>query len=165
MSSPAVKLADLTDALDLMPDESAAWLDRATGRVWIIQDHVMAAAESDDPDEAAALADWEEDEYAAARALCAEPERGIALPTKFDFHEYRHMERFVASLTDAATADQLWRAIKSKGAFRQFKDTAHRLGVIDAWYAYRDDAARAFMREWAAAHDVPVDESPGRAGP
>ena len=165
MSSPAVKIADLTDALDLIPDESAAWLDRATGRVWIIQDHVMAAAESGDPDESADLSEWEEDEYAAARAFCADAKRGLALPTKFDFHEYHHMERFISTVDNDAIADQLWRAIKGKGAFRHFKDTAHRLGVIDAWYAYRDAAARHFMLEWAAAHDVPVDESPGRAGP
>lgn len=165
MKPPAVKIADLTDALDMIPNEASAWLDRTTGRVWIIQDHVMAAAESGDEADATGLSEWEEDEFAAAQAFCADSKRGVALPTPFDFHEYHHMEKFIATVADDDHADQLWRAIKGKGAFRHFKDTAHRLGVIDAWYAYRDAAARKFMLEWAESHGIEVDQSPGRAGP
>lgn len=50
-----------------------------------------------------------------------------------------------------------------RGAFRRFKDAAHRLGVIDAWYAYRDNVARKLMLDWARVHGIPVDESPGRS--
>lgn len=160
---PAVKIDDLTDSLVMVSPESAAWLDRETGRVWIIANRVMAFAEGDAIDEEE-LSDWHEDELAAARLLLSESGRGIELPTAFDFHEYRHMERFIHTLPASSAADQLWRAIKGRGAFRHFKDTADRLGVLDAWYAYRDKALRSFMLDWARAHDVPVDESPGRAG-
>lgn len=160
---PAVKIDDLTDSLVMVSPESTAWLDRDTGRVWIIEDRVMAVAEGDSSD-GEELSDWHEDELAAARVLLSESGRGIELPTAFDFHEYRHMERFIDTLPASSAADQLWRALKGRGAFRHFKDTAHRLGVLDAWYAYRDEALRAFMLDWARAHDVPVDESPGRAG-
>lgn len=160
---PAVKIDDLTDSLAMVSPESTAWLDRDTGRVWIIENKVMAVAEGDSIDEEE-LSDWHEDELAAARALLSESGRGIKLPTAFDFHEYRHMERFIGTLPESSAADQLWRAIKGRGAFRHFKDTAHRLGVLDAWYAYRNEALRRFMLDWASAHDIPVDESPGRAG-
>jgi len=160
---PAVKIADLTDALEMVSPESTAWLDRATGRVWVIEDRVMAVAEGDSIDEEE-LSDWHEDELAAARALLSETDRGIELPTAFDFHEYRHMERFIGTLPASSYTDQLWHAINGRGAFRHFKDTAHRLGVLDAWYAYRDEALRRFMLDWARVHEIPVDESPGRAG-
>lgn len=161
---PAVKIDDLTDALDMVSPESAAWLDRETGRVLIIEDRIMADADSDDPIDPAHLPDWEAAELIAARDLLRDPGRGIELPTAFDFHEYSHMERFIGTLANPDDSGQLMRAIKGRGAFRHFKDTAHRLGVIDAWYAYRDDAARTFMLDWARAHDIPVDESPGRSG-
>jgi hypothetical protein len=160
----SVKIADLTNSLEMVSPESTAWLDRATGRVWIIENRVMAIAEGDSIDEGE-LSDWHEDELAAARALLSETDRGIELPTAFDFHEYRHMERFIRTLPESSAADQLWRAIKGRGAFRHFKDTAHRLGVLDAWYAYRETAIRQLMLDWARIHNVPVDESPGRAGP
>jgi hypothetical protein len=34
------------------------------------------------------------------------------------------MERFIGTVENAEAAEQLWRAIKGKGAFRYFKDTA-----------------------------------------
>jgi len=74
------------------------------------------------------------------------------------------MEDFVRTVPDARIADQLWRAIKGKGAFRYFKDTAHRLGFIDEWYRYRDGAMKKFMLDWAAMNKVPVDQTPGRIG-
>jgi hypothetical protein len=159
----AVKIDDLTDALSLASPESTAWLDRETGRVWIIENHVMAVAEGDSIN-AEESSNWHADELAAARALLNAPGRGIKLPTAFDFHEYRHLERFIGTLPANSAADQLWRAIKGRGAFRQFKDTARRLGVLDAWHAYRDQALRRLMLDWARAHNIPVDESPGRAG-
>jgi len=55
--------------------------------------------------------------------------------------------------------DQLWRAIKGKGAFRHFKDTAHRLGLIDDWYRIRDVAIRQHMLGWAEINGVSVDDS------
>jgi hypothetical protein len=44
------------------------------------------------------------------------------------------MERFICTVADGQAADQLWRAIKGKGAFRYFKDTAHRLDLLKQWF-------------------------------
>lgn len=57
-------------------------------------------------------------------------------------------------MEDAGAAEQLWRAIKGKGAFRYFKDTASRLGLLQQWYRYRDSAMKEFVIEWAEAHKV-----------
>lgn len=163
---PAVKLMDLTDSLEMVSEESGAWLDLQTGRVVVVDDDVIRAVESVEGDAVpAGLEDWQQEQLPAARAISAGDKQFLALPDKFDFHEYRHMERFIGTVTDARIADQLWSAIKGKGAFRHFKDTAGRLGLIDDWYRYREEAMNRFMLDWAEEHQVKVDKTPGRAGP
>ncbi len=164
--TPAVKLMDLTDSLEMASEESGAWLDRQTGRVVIVDDEVLRAVEEAEDGAVPKIAsEWLEDQLPAARGISAGDKRFLALPDKFDFHEYRHMERFIGTFTDARIADQLWFAIKGKGAFRHFKGTAHRLGLIDDWYRYRDEAMKRFMLDWAEANGVTVDQTPGRIGP
>lgn len=60
------------------------------------------------------------------------------------------------TVQDSEAAEQLWRAVKGNGAFRYFKDTANRLGLLKPWYRYRDDALRTYVRDWAEAHQIPV---------
>jgi hypothetical protein len=52
----------------------------------------------------------------------------------------------------------LRQAIRGKGAFRYFKDTVHRLNLLDAWYAYRDKTMKEFVIAWAEEHQVPYAE-------
>ncbi len=79
-------------------------------------------------------------------------------PDKFDFHEYRQMERFIGTVESTPAAEELWRAIKGKGAFRFFKDTANRLGLLDQWYRYRDAAVKEYVLAWAEANQVTVED-------
>lgn len=164
--TPTVKLMDLTDALEMASEESGSWLDRQTGQVVVVDNDVMQAVESTEGDMMPdGLEDWQVEQVPAARAISAGDPRYLALPDKFDFHEYRHMEKFIGSIADAEKADQLWRAIKGKGAFRYFKDTAARLGLLDAWYGYRDTALNRFMLDWAKENEVQVDQFHHRSGP
>ena len=52
-------------------------------------------------------------------------------------------------------AEQLWGAVKGKGAFRYFKDTASRLGLLEERSRYRDEAMKEFILAWAEARNVP----------
>jgi hypothetical protein len=163
--TPPVKLRDLTDALDMSSEESGSWLDRHSGQVITVDNDVIAAVDSSEadtmPDD---LDDWQEEQVPAARAISAGDPRYLALPDKFDFHEYRHMEKFIGTVADADKADELWRAIKGKGAFRYFKDTAARLDLIDDWYGYRDAALSRFILDWAEVNGVTVDKTPRLPG-
>jgi Uncharacterised protein family (UPF0158) len=97
----------------------------------------MSAVEEGDEDLLRGLADWQQEEVEIARAMVEDSgERFVDAPAKFDFHEYRQMERFIGTVEDSEAAEQLWRAIKGKGAFRYFKDTANRLGLLQQWYRY-----------------------------
>jgi hypothetical protein len=102
------------------------------------------------------LPDWQKPKLEIARAIVDDSgERFVAAPDKFEFQEYRQMERFIGKVDDAGAAEQLWRAIKGKGAFRYFKDTASRLGLLTQWYQYRDEAVKEFVVAWTEARQIP----------
>jgi hypothetical protein len=81
---------------------------------------LISAVEESDDEALQRMAEWEKEEVEIARAVVEESERFVKAPGKFDFHEYRQMERFIGMVPDSAAAEQLWRAIKGKGAFRYF---------------------------------------------
>jgi Uncharacterised protein family (UPF0158) len=113
----------------------------------MVERSVMSAVEEGDEEFLGELSDWQKPEIETARAVLAdERNRFIQPPNKFDFHEYRHMERFIGRIADESAADQLWRAIKGRGAFRCFNDTLYRLGIQDDWFRYREKAMRDFAR-------------------
>jgi hypothetical protein len=151
-----VKLSELVDALEFESDEYESWVDLQNGNVVCLAHSLIRAVEEGDDDALASLAEREKEEVEIARAVVEEGDRFVAAPDEMDFHEYRQMERFIRTVQDSAAVEQLWRAIKGKGAFRYFKDTASRLGLLAQWYEYRNKAMREFVRDWAEAHQIPV---------
>jgi hypothetical protein len=158
-----VKISDLIQVLEFDSDEYGNWVDLQTGSVVRLAHSLISAIEEGDEEALESMADWEKEEVEIAKVIVADSgERFVGAPDKFDFHEYRQMERFIGTVEDSADAEQLWRAIKGDGAFRYFKDTASRLGVLKEWYHYRDNAIKEFVRDWAEAHQIPIvdDTSP-----
>jgi hypothetical protein len=154
-----IKLSELIDAVEFASDEQVTRVDLQNARVVTVDCSVLSAVEEGDEDLLSNLEDWQQEELEIARAMVEDSgERFVDAPGKFDFHEYRQMERFIGTLETSAAAEQLWRAIKGKGAFRSFKDTASRLGLLEQWYRYRDEAMREFVTAWAEAHNVPLVE-------
>ena len=154
-----VKLSELIDDLDFESDEYGSWVDLENGRVVRVSHSLISAIEEGDED---AESLGEEEEIGIAKAVVADSgERFVEAPGKFEFHEYRQMERFIGTVEDSAAAEELWRAIKGKGAFRYFKDTARRLGLLEQWYQYRDSAMKEFVRDWAEAHQIPIVDDAG----
>lgn len=152
------KLSDLIEALEFdLPDYDTRY-DRETGRLVTVEEAVLRYVEEGDVEALASLAEWHKEEVEIARAILADTGgRFIDPPDKFEFHEYRQMERFIGTVEGAA-AEELWRAIKGKGAFRYFKDTLHRLGLQDQWYRYREQAMKEFVMAWAEENRVPYTD-------
>lgn len=157
--NPPAKLSDLIEALEFDSPMHIMYFDRQTGHVVSVDRDVMSGIEEGDEERLRGLPEWQKEEVEIARAICDDnDERFINAPDKFDFHEYRHMERFIETVEDGETAEALWRAIKGKGAFRYFKDTADRLGLLDRWFRYRDEAMKEFVISWAEANNVPFED-------
>lgn len=149
------KLTELMDSLEMQSEEWIYRYDRRTGRVAMVESSVVGKVEDAQDSEL----DLTDEDVALARAIVVnEGTRFIELPDKFDFHEYRQMERFIGTVENESVADELWRAIKGKGAFRCFKDTAARHGVLDAWYRFRDERAKDFVIRWAEFNQVPYED-------
>jgi hypothetical protein len=152
-----IPLSKLIEALEFDSDEEVTRVDTHEGVVVRISSEVLSAVEEDDTETLEGLPDWQRGEIEVARAIADDASgRFVDAPDKFEFHEYRHMERFIGTVQNVDAAEQLWRAIKGKGAFRFFKDTAARFDLLDRWYRYRDDAMKQFVIEWAEAKNIPV---------
>lgn len=153
------KLSDLMDAIELPTDEHYVAFDRQEGRIVSVEQYILRAVETGELEELKDVPEWQKQEIETARAIVADTgDRFIDAPDKFEFHEYRQMERFIGSLNDARTVDELWRAIKGRGAFRYFKDTAHRFGLLEQWFRYRDEAVKEFVIAWAEANHVDYED-------
>ncbi|MBM3855755.1 MAG: hypothetical protein FJ399_21805 [Verrucomicrobia bacterium] len=154
-----VKLSELIDALEFESDEYVCRVDLLNGTVVRVERSLLYAAEDGNEDALENRPDWEQADAEIAKAIAADSgKRFVAAPDKFGFHEYRQMERFIGSVEDRAAAEELGRAIRGKGAFRYFKDTAARLGLLKQWYQHRDNALEQYARDWAEAHQVPVED-------
>ena len=155
----AIKLSELIEALEFNSDEHVTKVDLQNGCTVTVDRSVLSAVEESDEKSLGGLPDWQKGEVEVARAIVADSgERFVEAPDKFDFHEYGQMERFIGTVEDAEAAEQLWRAIKGKGAFRYFKDTASRLGLLKQWYRYREDAMKEFVVAGAEAQEVPFED-------
>jgi len=154
-----VKLSELIEALEFDFEEIRTFVDLENGCVVMVQRSVLSDVEEGDEVVLSDVPDWQKDEVEIARAIVADAgKRFVAPPDKYDFHEYRQMERFIGTVRNSGAADQLSQAIRGKGAFRYFKDTADRLGLLNQWFQYRNDAMKDFVVEWAADNNVPYED-------
>lgn len=159
MNPPPAKLSDLMDPLEFDFEEHVTRFDRQTGRMVNVERHILSAFEEGQEDELGEIPDWQKEQLEIARAMAGDDgHRFIDAPDKFDFHEYRQMERFIGTVGNTAVAEQLWRAIKGKGAFRCFKDTASRLGLLEQWYLHREKAMKSFVVAWAEANNIAFED-------
>ena len=157
--NPLAKLSDLMDALEFESVDRRSYFDRHTGRIVSVADSILSAVEEGEDEALRRLTDWQKEEVETARAIVNHSgDRFIDTPSKFEFNEYNHRERFIRALPDVKAVEQLRRAIKGHGAFHHFKDTLYRLGIQDQWFGYRDEAIKAFVIGWAKAHDVPYED-------
>jgi hypothetical protein len=160
-----VKLSDIVDALDMISETRFAYLNRLTGRLVVVTEDALAAAERED--DHAEHPDWEAEEILEAREVLGSSEY-LELPTTFDLHEYSIIEEFCLSVEDDELRDELLVAIRGRGAFRCFKDAIRRLGIADDWYAYRSKALAQIAAAWLEDHGIEYDsqgESPAGAPP
>ena len=125
-----VSLSEIVAEMDLQPDEASAYLDRESGSVVLITDEEFRAAENDD-EKLVDLYALDASLVNTARSILADdpPRRFVALPSKFDLHEYRIMEMFCLSVEDDRISRDLLQAIRGKGAFGRFKDRINAHGI------------------------------------
>jgi hypothetical protein len=158
-----IALEEIIGALETTSDEHSCYYDRLEDRI------VEGPSDVDSFDDGDSAPEWQkeqaeldrliqEDEEAAWEQGQAKQRRFIPLPDRFEIDEWHMMERFAAGQDDQSQADQLLGAIHGRGAFRYFKDTIHRLGLAEKWYAFRQERYGEIAREFCLEHGIAFRE-------
>ena len=131
-----VKLDEIVEAMESQTYETYAYLNRETGEIILLTDEEIRAVEEDRPLEN--YPEWQREVIKMAREILHDS-KGIhvQLPTKYEVHEWSIMERFALSIEDEHISDELYYAIRGRGAFRRFKEAIHRFGIADEWLSTR----------------------------
>ncbi len=156
-----VNLADLAEEMQAQSEGWHPFLHKPTGELVGVTDEMLSGADED-----ASLDDypeWEREGIELAKRI-NETDEYIALPSKWDIHEYSMMEDFCLSIENEKMRDVFLQAIRGKGAFRRFRDLADRFGLIDDWYKFRDEAYEEFAKEWCEENDIPYTNEPQKEG-
>jgi hypothetical protein len=147
-----VSLKDVVDAMDLPNNEWTSYLNPKTGEIVTMTDDDRHLVEDDDLDEQD-LPEWQRESVAKAREAL-ESGDFVALPDKFEIHEWAMMERFSSSQASAARREELLDAIHGRGAFRSFRSAIRRLGIEDDWSRFRHLAFEEIAKDWLRVHGV-----------
>lgn len=146
-----VSLKDVVDAMDLPNNEWTSYLNPKTGEIVTVTDEDRDLAEDEDLDEMD-LPEWQRESLPKVREALKSAEF-LALPDKFEIHEWSIIERFSNGQTSAAR-EELLDAIHGAGAFRSFRNAIRRLGVEDEWFRFRQAALEEIAKDWLQAHDI-----------
>ncbi|TMJ26086.1 MAG: hypothetical protein E6G95_14445 [Alphaproteobacteria bacterium] len=154
-----VQLKDVVGEMEIGGNEWTAYVNRKTGELTSFPNDLLRY----EGEAGTAVGEWDE-EMAADYKRVLDSQDFIGLPGEYEIQEYAIMERFCLSVDSQQHRGRLLDAIRGKGAFRRFKDLALRLGVIEDWYRYREEALKRIAAEFLHAEGIPfVDDSPGRA--
>ena len=83
-----------------------------------------------------------------------EDDAWICAPRQYDINEYDIMVDFTDTVTDPRKNELLSVSLEGRGAFRRFKDTLHRVGLVDEWYSFKHKAFMEIAREWCEENDI-----------
>lgn len=159
-----VQLRAVADEMQFGGDDWTAYINRKTGELASFPGGMESCL--DDEESAGIALDWDEEMVADYKRFVADKDV-VALPSKFDSHEYAIMERFCLTVDDEQARDRLLDAIRGRGAFRRFKDLVRRLGIDKEWYRHRDDALQEIAADFLEATGIPYvdDRASGGAPP
>lgn len=80
----------------------------------------------------------------------------VAVPPADSFYDYGDMADFIASISDDDLPEELYEAIRGRGAFRRFGDLVHsRRDLKHKWQTHRREAIRARVVEWL--HSIGIE--------
>jgi hypothetical protein len=155
MSLP-VSLNAVADEIEILNEQSVAYINRRTGELFRLSDEEIALAEDEDP-EGGDLPEWQADMIPKIREIL-DSDEWVELPTSFDVHEWEIMRRFGDAIGNPDAAQQISRAIHGGGAFRAFRATVERLGLRDQWFEFKRRAVLEIARDALEDLDIPYTE-------
>jgi hypothetical protein len=149
-----VELDVIIEALEMADDSISSYLDVETGEVHSITEEEFDLAE--DPQTAMEdLPNWQREAVTLARSIQKqEGKRYMALPDKFDVHEWAMMDRFSMTMRDAQMRNDFHGGIRGAGAFRLFKHLLTEYNLWDAWNRFKQVELRQMAIEWCKENGI-----------
>ncbi len=123
-----VSLRDMVDELQMLSNESHAYLNKETGEIISVRDDDFATIDSDEDWREFAGSELEEEFLEKVEKVRSSDEY-LELPSHFEIDDYEIMERFCRSVPDEKISDLLSAMIRGSGAFRRFKDLIYRYNI------------------------------------
>jgi Uncharacterised protein family (UPF0158) len=145
-----LSLRDIVDAIDSQNDQSEYYLNPETGEIVLVTEDDRALVEEGAVDDD--LPQWQREAMPKIREAL-ESDRFLALPDRFEVHEWAIMERFSQEQGER-TRQVLLGAVHGSGAFRHFRGAVERLGLLQSWYRYRQEAIEQIARDWLEEHKL-----------
>ena len=157
----SVSLKSVVYEIDVLGEEWTAYISKKTGElVTVTEDEANIVDAGGEDDEF--IPDWQRETLPRVREVL-ESDDFVALPDKFEIHEYSIMERFCLSLSDEGLQDELLYVIRGSGAFRRFKDAIYRKEIQDDWYRFRDESIKDIAIDFLESEGIAfVDDVAGQ---
>lgn len=150
-----VLLQNVVDEMDSQNDLITAFINKKTGELTILtEDDYYALRHLDDGGSVEELPPWQQEMIPKLRET-DESDDFIPLPSQYEIHEYRIMENFIYSLDDGPVKDDLFDAIRGRGAFRMFKDKIFHHGVREDWFAFKNRALKNIASDFLDSEGIP----------
>jgi hypothetical protein len=149
-----VKLELIIEALEMADDSISSYLDVETGEVCSVTAEEFDLAE-DTQTVIEDLPDWQSEPVKLARSIQEQVgKRYLALPDKFDVHEWAIMDRFSETLKDAQLRNDFHGGIRGAGAFRLFKRLLTEYNLWDAWNRFKQVELRQMAIQWCEENGI-----------
>lgn len=143
MAGIQIDWTELEAAFENHAPEVKSYLDKSSGEVVTL---TSGTGDDDDP---------------RVMRVHAHPEEFVRVEPVPSREQYRMMEQFIETVTNAPLQEQLRDAIVGKGAFRRFKDAVGRYpDERKRWFAFRDVLLHRYILEWLKQHRVELESMP-----
>ncbi len=143
-----IKLDDIILYIESYSDELSYYIDSKTSELITIQNYYRNKAEEildsgNEPD-LVDYHDWEAEEITTALSILADTDkRYFWLPEKREIlNDYDIMQDFCCRVNPPEVSINLLEAIRGRGAFRRFRSSIERFGLLEEWYDFLDIAYR-----------------------
>ncbi|NLY37480.1 MAG: hypothetical protein GX046_09665 [Tissierellia bacterium] len=150
-----IKLDLVVQEMDSQSDYMSAFLHKKTKKIVFISEEEFTAAE--DQEQGENMPDWLKSQIKTAEEILY-GDSFIPLPSKFDINEYSIMEKFCLSLRDQELSDIMYKSIKGKGAFRNFKYNVRKYKIEEDWYKFKEKAIGHIAIDWCEANQIDYEK-------
>lgn len=138
-----VKLLKIIEALEMIDQENNAYLNKETYEIVIVSDEDFRLAEEETDDD---ISSWQLKSIELAKQVMY-GNTYISLPTKYDIHDYKIMEKFCYSLSDELSDICLYE-IKRRKDFANFRNFTHKYNLTNRFYAFKSEQYKDIAINW-----------------